>query len=162
MRHLILAATVLCTLAVAGCGKKADTSSIGTFRMGERVQIGSMVYTILEAQYKPALNDSGTGKPPKNRYLFVRVSVTNSGGSVAGVPPFTLEGPKKETYQEVTEGVAEVPNYLGVFRMVQPAQTEQGHIIFDVPMAAYKLLISDGGEPGSEKYARVDLPVSLE
>ncbi len=162
VRQLILTATVLCALVAAGCGKKVDTSVIGTFRMGERVQIGSMVYTVLEAQYRPALNDSGTGKPPKNRYLFVRLSATNSGGDLAGAPPFTLLAADGTQHQEVTEGLEEVTGHLGKMRMIQPAQTEQGYVIFDVPMAAYKLLISDGGDPGSEKFAQVDLPVTLE
>lgn len=163
LRQLILAAvTVLVALAAGSCGKKVDTSVMGTFRMGERVQVGPMVYTVLEAQYRPGLTDNGTGKPPKNRYLFIKLSATNSGGNMTGIPPFTLVGPKQEQYEEVTEGVDQVSNYLGVLRMVQPAQTEQGYIIFDVPVAAYKLMISDGGEPGQEKFASVDLPVNLE
>jgi hypothetical protein len=121
-----------------------------------------MVYTVLEAHYRPALTDSGTGKPPKDRYLFVRLSATNSGGNVATVPPFTLLGPNKEQYQEVTEGLEEVPNHMGVLRMIQPAETDQGYVIFDVPIAAYKLMISDGAEPGAERFAQVDLPVNLE
>jgi hypothetical protein len=158
----LLAATVLCALALAGCGKKFDPSIIGTFRMGERIQIGSMTYTVLEAQYKPALTDAGTGKPPKDRYLFIRVSVTNGGGEVVGIPPFGLTGPKGDHHAEITEGLEDVQNHLGVLRMLPPAQTEQGWVIFDAPIAAYRLLISDGGEPGSEKFARVDIPAVLE
>lgn len=130
--------------------------------MGERVQMGTMVYTVLEAQWKGSLIDNGTGRPPKHRYLVVRISATNSGGSVAGIPPFTVIGAKDDTYMEVTEGLEEVTNHLGVLRMIQPAETEQGVIVFDAPIGAYKFMISDGGDPGSEKFSRVDLPVSLE
>ncbi|MDZ4801115.1 MAG: DUF4352 domain-containing protein [Bryobacteraceae bacterium] len=130
--------------------------------MGERVQMGTMVYTVLEVQWRPGLNDAGSGRPPKHRYAFVRLSVTNSGGSVAGIPGFTLIGVKDERFMETTEGLEDVPNHLGVLRMIQPAQTEQGVVIFDAPIAAYKFMISDGGEPGSEKFSRVELPVSLE
>lgn len=130
--------------------------------MGERVQMGPMVYTVLEAQWKPSLTDTGTGRPPKNRYLFLRISVTNSGGAVGGIPPFTLVGAKDDTYMEVAEGLEDVTGHLGVLRMIQPAQTEQGVVIFDAPLGAYKLLISDGGEPGAEKFSRVELPVNFE
>ncbi|MBC7927540.1 MAG: DUF4352 domain-containing protein [Bryobacteraceae bacterium] len=159
---LLLIGMAVNLLATASCSKSVDTSTIGTFRMGERVQIGSMVYTVLEAQWKPALDDSGMGKAPKNRYLLVKMSITNSGGTPSAAPPFTLEDSKKQAYTEITEGVEEVANYLGVLRMIAPAQTEQGFIVFDAPIGGYALLISDGAEPGSEKFARVNLPVSLE
>lgn len=130
--------------------------------MGEKIQLGGMTYTVLETQWKPALTDAATGRPPKNRYLFVRVSATNGGGTTTGMPAFSIVNAKDESFSEMTEGVQDVPDYLGVLRTVQPAQTEQGWVIFDAPVGAYKLMISDSGEPGSEKYARVDLPVSLE
>jgi hypothetical protein len=34
-------------------------------------------------------------------------------------------------------------------------------VVFDAPMAAYKLVITHG-EVGEEKYAHVDIPVELE
>jgi len=153
----------LCAVSLVSCRKSADPSNLGTFRMGEKIQIpGGLVYTVLEAQWKPSLTESGGGRPPKDRYLFVRVSVTNSGGSMQGIPPFQIKNTSKQNFMELTENMEDVSQYLGVMRMVQPAQTEQGYVVFDAPIAAYKLHISDGGEPGSEKFAVVDLPVMLE
>ena len=48
------------------------------------------------------------------------------------------------------------------FARLSPQKQRQGWVVFDAPVGAYQLMISDNGEPGSEKYARVDLPVSLE
>lgn len=152
---------ILCGLT-AGCGKTGNPDILGTFRMGEKVQMGPLVYTILEAQWKTALTDAGEGRPPKNRYLFVRASVTNGGGTAQPIPAFELRGSNAQTFREVTEGLTDVPQWLGVLRTVQPAQTEQGYVIFDAPMAAYRLAISDGGEPGSEKHALVEMPVQLD
>ena len=34
--------------------------------------------------------------------------------------------------------------------------------MFDAPLAAYKLEITDGGETGSEKLAHVDVPLTID
>ena len=158
------AATTLLLLgaivALAGCSRGKDASHIGTFRMGERVQAGPLIYTVLEAEWKPQLD--GNGRAPKNRFLFLRVSITNSGGSSVSAPAFTLEAADGKTYEEVTEGLDGVNNWLNIFRTVEPAQTETGYVIFDAPVAAYKLVMSDAGEIGSEKYAHVEIPVELD
>jgi hypothetical protein len=128
--------------------------------MGERVQAGPIIYTVLQAEWKTQLD--GNGRAPKNRFLFLRVSITNSGGSKVSAPAFTLRAADGKTYEEVTEGLEGVNNWLNIFRTVEPAQTETGYVIFDAPMAAYKLVMSDAGEIGQEKYAYVDIPVELE
>ena len=151
--------TIACVLAFSACrGKTRDASFIGTFRMGERVQIGPMVYQVLEADWRTELGSGG--RTPKERYLFVRMSITNGDGSPATVSTFTLENGGK-TYSEVTEDMDKVDSWLGLLRNVGGSQTEQGWIVFDVPMGAYKLVITHG-DVGEEKYAHVDIPVQLE
>ncbi|MBC8168046.1 MAG: DUF4352 domain-containing protein [Bryobacteraceae bacterium] len=157
-----LTALALCTASLVGCGKQIDPSMIGTFRMGEKVQVGALTYTILEAEWKTALVEGGGGPTPQNRYMLVRISVTNGGGTVAAIPSFQLQGANRAIYTELTQGLQDLPNWLGVLRSVSPAQTEQGYVVFDAPLGAYKLAISDGGEVGSEKFAYVDMPVQLE
>jgi len=127
--------------------------------MGERVQAGPLIYTVLEAEWKPQLDG---GRAPVNRFLFIRVSITNSGGSQVSAPAFVLQAPDGKTYEEVTEGLGEVRNWLNILRTIAPAQTEQGYVIFDAPVGAYKLVVSDAGEIGQEKYAHVEIPVQLE
>lgn len=127
--------------------------------MGERVQAGPLVYNALEAEWKTELEG---GKTPQSRFLLVRVSITNGSGRQISVPSFTLEDAAGKSYPEVTEGVGSVRNWLGILRTVEPSQTEQGYAIFDAPMAAYKLVVSDAGDIGSEKYAHIEIPVHLE
>jgi hypothetical protein len=161
-RRLMSAAvlmTVLCTAgALSACRKKGDASFIGTFRMGERVQLGPLVYQVLESDWRAELGPGG--RSPKDRYLFVRLSVTNSSGNTIAVPALTIEGGGK-TYSEVTENTDKVDNWLGLLRNVAASQSEQGWIVFDAPMAAYKLVLTEG-EVGQEKTAHVDIPVQLE
>ena len=149
---------VVCALAAGACNKSKDASFTGTFRMGERVQMGSMVYQVLESEWRTELGSGG--RTPRERYLFLRLSVTNGDRSPAGVSTLTLEGGGK-TYSEVTEDMDKVDNWLGLLRNVGGSQTEQGWSVFDVPIAAYKLVITQG-DIGEEKYAHVDIPVHLE
>lgn len=150
---------IVCAAFTAGCRKGRDASFIGTFRMGERVQVGPLNYQILESDWRSELGMGG--RSPKERYLFVKISITNSSGSPVSVPSFTIEGAGK-TYNEVSEDMDKVDNWFGLLRNIQASQTEQGWIVFDAPMAAYKLIVTDGGEVGSEKSAHVEIPVQLE
>ena len=53
-------------------------------------------------------------------------------------------------------------NWFGLLRNIGPSQTEQGWIVFDAPMTAYKMVVTDGGEVGQKKRAHVEIPVHLE
>jgi hypothetical protein len=163
-RVALAAALTITALLLAGCSGESGgrgPNFLGTFRMGERVQAPPLVYNVLEADWKPALTEGG--KAPKHRFLFIRLSATNSGGQTVAIPPFQLESTDgKTTYQEVTEGMEGVANWLGMLRSVDPAQTDQGYIVFDAPMAAYRLLMYDGRDVDTEKYAIVEIPVMLE
>jgi hypothetical protein len=127
--------------------------------MGERVQVGPLVYQVLESDWRSELG--GGGRTPKERYLFTKVSITNGSGSPVSVPAFTIEGAGK-TYSEVSEDMDKVDNWLGLLRTIPPSQTQQGWVVFDAPMAAYQLVVTDGGEIGAEKTAHVEIPVHLE
>lgn len=145
---------------VAACGQKRDTSVIGTFRMGERVPLGPLVYTVLESDWKTTLAEGA--KAPQNRFLLVRLSVTNSSGEKVNLPGFELIGPNEQRYPEVTEGLSDVPNWLGVLRSVNASETEQGTVVFDAPIGAYRLSVSDGADLANERFALVEIPVHLE
>lgn len=153
------AALALCALALAGCGKDTDNTSMGTFHMGERVQVGPIIYNVLESEWKPALTEGG--RAPKNRFLFLRLTMTNSGGSPVTVPSFELIKPDGTRYQEVTEKMEGVNRWLGLFRSLEPSGTDEGYIIFDAPLGAYQLLLKDP-DLASEAHATVEIPVQLE
>ena len=44
---------------------------------------------------------------------------------------------------------------------MKPAETLQGRVIFDVPLSSFRLRLPDGGESGYEKYAWVNIPLSI-
>ena len=102
--RLAFAAAVACgTLLLTGCscGKsQTDNAFIGTFQMGERVQAGKIIFNVLEADWRTALTEGG--RAPQNRFLLLRVSMTNSGGEEVSVPAFELQAQDGTKYQEVT------------------------------------------------------------
>jgi hypothetical protein len=128
--------------------------------MGEKVQIGNAAYTALETQWKTSLTEGG--RAPQHRFLFINMSVSNTGGSTLAFPMFELKSSDGTRHRELTQNMEGVPQWLGIFRSLEPAQSSRGVIVFDVPIAAYKLVIPDNSDVEEERYAEVNLPVQLE
>jgi hypothetical protein len=127
--------------------------------MGEKVVVEPFIFTVLETRWESQLGEGAASKTPNGRFLLVKLSITNSGNEDAGVPMLTLEDNKGQTFREFQEGNL-IPNYLGMFRRVGPAQTETGQICFDVPQSAYKIRLSNGAD--DERLAYVDLPLLMD
>lgn len=129
--------------------------------MGERVAAGSLIYSVLETDWKAQLGEGIEARQPVHRFLTVHVSVTNSGGAECVIPPMVLTDQKGQSYREVMVGGA-VPQWLGMLRKLSPAMTEQGRVVFDVPLGSYRLRVASDDAPGDEKVAFIDLPLRIE
>jgi hypothetical protein len=131
--------------------------------MGERVRIGPLTYTVLEAKWQHAISNDPQARFPKNRYVLIKLTVTNSGGQDVSFPMLTLQSGTGQDNAEVIEGVSEVSNWFApLSRTLRPAQTETGTIVFDVPLAAYKLKVQEPAEVDNPKFAFIDIPVQIE
>lgn len=148
-------------LLLSACGESTSTDSF-VYKMGEKVNVGTLVYTVLEAEWKSELSGGAGALPqtPKHRFLVVKVSMTNSGGAQATIPLLTVENGNKDSTMEVSE-VKDLPGWLGLVRLVNPAETDQGYLVFDVVTGAYKLRVTDGKETGSETTRLIEIPLSL-
>ena len=124
--------------------------------MGERVQTGAIIYTVQEAEWKDQLSVGAETRTPKNRFLLIRLSITNSGPD-ASLPLLSLEDEKHQSYAELTE-TAGLEDWLGLLRTIPSVGTDQGWILFDVPPATYRLRVTNGGDPEQEKVAMVEIP----
>jgi hypothetical protein len=160
LRPVAAATLLLVVVLLSGCSKGKDPSLIGTFHMGEKVQAGQLVYDVLEADWRPALAENG--RLPKNRFLFLKVSISNVGAQPVAAPGLTLVGPNDTTYPEVTENMDAVQGWLGLFRNIQPGKTETGYVVFDAPVGGYKAAVSDGGDIENEKHAHIQIPADLD
>ncbi|MGH9629823.1 MAG: DUF4352 domain-containing protein [Bryobacteraceae bacterium] len=149
-------------LLFSGCGDSSmEASHIGTFAMGERVQIGPLTYVVNETDWRHQMGQGAAASTPDNRFLFVNLSISNKGSQPVSLPLTVLHDAKGETHTELTENLTDVSEWLGLFRTVEPGATAQGYVIFDVPMGAYKLQVSDGGDIGAEKTALIEIPAQV-
>lgn len=155
----------LCLLLAAGLAgsacKHGSKNGARVFRTGEQVQVGQLIFTVLDAEWSPQIDDPTGAKYPTHRFLVVRLTVTNSGATETTIPHFALQDAKGKMYPEFAEAGG-VPEWLGVLRRVRPVETQQGRVVFDVPVSAYQLRVTDDFEHVAEKYALVEIPLRLE
>jgi hypothetical protein len=129
--------------------------------MGERVTVGPLTYNVIETVWQSQLGDPFKIRLPEQRFLTITISVTNGGGKEISVPLLTLENQNGQSVLESDNGEG-VDNWFGLLRNLNPAQTQQGRILFDVGLSSYRLRVTDGGDAGIEKYAWVEIPLRLD
>ena len=143
---------------MTGCNKQNSVQI--NFQMGDRITDGPVAYNVIQTVWRTQLGDIFKTRVPENRFLMITLSATNGGGKEVSIPLLTLEGDNKE-YRELENGDG-VNNWFGLIRTISPAETRQGNIVFDVPLTSYRLRLTDGGEPGTEKFVWVDIPLRLD
>ncbi|MBI4906105.1 MAG: DUF4352 domain-containing protein [Acidobacteria bacterium] len=146
-------------LGLVSCGKRANRAL--SFAMGERASVGKLIYVASETEWKTSLGEGPTAKVPQNRFLLIKISVTNGGGAPIAVPLLSLYDANGKQFRESDE-VEGLPQWLGALRMLGPVETKQGYTVFDVPPASYKLQITDAGDLESEILAYIDVPLRME
>lgn len=145
--------------SLSGC--KKQTSEQINYQMGERIAAGPMVYNVVQTTWRTQLGDVFRIRVPERRFLLVSLAATNSSSKGLSVPFFTLEGPNREEYRELESGDG-VENWFGLLRDIGPGQTKQGTIVFDAPLTSFRLRLTDGGEPGTEKFVWVEIPLRMD
>jgi hypothetical protein len=146
-------------LSLGGC-QKGDSQQTN-FQMGDRVIATPMLYNVVQTVWRTQLGDLFKVRVPDHRYLLISLSATNNGGKPVAVPFLTLEGSNREEYKELQTGDG-VDNWFGLLREITPGETRTGNIVFDVPLASYRLRLTNGGEPGSERLVWVDIPLRID
>ncbi len=131
------------------------------FQMGEPALAAPLIYNVVQTAWRTQLGDIFKVRIPEHRFLLITLSVTNGGGHALSVPFFTLEGTDGKEYQELKSGDG-IDNWFGLLREVAPADTKQGNLAFDVPLGSYRLRLTDGGEPGTEKSIWVEIPLRMD
>ncbi len=146
-------------LLSSGCKSEAPSQSV--YQMGERAVNGPISYVIVQTVWKTQLGEMFNLRSPQNRFLLVTLSATNGGGSDVALPFFTLEGSNGKEIKELENGDG-VENWFGLLRTLKPAENHQGILLFDAPLTSYRLRLTDGGEPGTEKLVWVDIPLRID
>jgi hypothetical protein len=145
---------------LTGCASRENSTRID-YQMGERVTVGPLTYNVIESSWQSQLGADFKLRIPDQRFLMITVSVTNGGGKEISVPLLSLENGDGKMFLESADGEG-VDNWFGLLRTLNPAQTQQGRLLFDVPLSGYKLRLTDGGPTGSEKYTWVEIPMRVD
>jgi hypothetical protein len=146
---------VLTALALNGCA--ADPSPrLRTYSMGDRVELGQLVYTVFETRWLPQIGNGPAARVPQNRFFLIRLSVAKGGAGELLVPNMSIEDDRGNVYQELTDGEG-VSQFLGVLHPV-PSEGILGNALFDAPPGHYRLRLSDDE---AQRAALVDIPLSF-
>lgn len=149
------ALTTAALLIPTSCGE--NTYPVRTYTLGEKVQLGALIYNVFETQWLTQIGTGESARIPQNRFFLVRVSITNSGTSRVVAPNLTIEGLSGGSFPELSDGDG-VPQWIGYLRQIDPADSTQGNVVFDAPPKEYRLRISD--EDG-RRAALIDIPLSF-
>jgi hypothetical protein len=151
----------LLALAVSllpGCRNAVATRA--EYQMGDKVPAGPLTYNVVEKLWRSQLGENFQVRTPENRFLLITVAATNSGSREVSVPLLQLEGPDGKLYREVESGEG-VDNWFGILRTLAPGQTQQGRIVFDVPLGSYRLQLSDG-DSATGHFTYVQIPLQID
>ena len=156
---LITAASIL-LLATSACTQEAPATRL--YAMGERAEAGPLVYNVLEATWKGQLGEGAHLRVPLNRFLLLRLSITNGSPNQLSAPPTTLVSTSGVEYAELTDGEG-VDDWLGVLRRLNSTETVFGWVLFDTPRGDYQLRVSDDAfDPADARLALIQIPLRLE
>lgn len=143
---------------LSGCSSESGSYPVREYRMGDRIELGRLIYNVFEAHWVTHLGEQPSTRVPNSRFLLLRVSVVNSGGAPISVPPLQLVDDAGATHSEVSDG-EQVPNWIGILREVKPADSLQGNVLFDVNPAHYKLRVTDESE---ERAGLINIPLQFQ
>jgi hypothetical protein len=155
-----LALSIFLLTLTTGCTSKRPV--VRTYTIGERAEAGLAFYTALEAVWKSQMGEEPAVRMPQNRFLLIRMRMTNSSPQEMSVPLMHLVAPSGEEYVELSDG-AGVEDWLGVIRRLKPNETLFGWVLFDAPRGDYHLRVSDDAfDPADAKVALIQIPIRLE
>lgn len=155
LRVLLVPVAGFAALLLTGCSQ--PSFPVRTYPMGDKVNLGHLVYTVYETQWLTQAGTAPAIRLPQNRFFLVRISAGNSGGGDLMVPNLTVEDDQGHSYPELQNGDG-IPQYIGYLRSVAPAEAAAGNLVFDCPPGHYKLRVTD--EDG-ERAALIDIPLSF-
>lgn len=153
-----LAISAQLALSTAGC--KPAVKAASESRMGDPAVAGALTFNVVESRWQSQLDSFPTPRMPQRNFLLLKITVTNSGSEEKSIPFLKVENSAGDSFSELENGSG-LDGWLGVFRRVGPAQTEEGWILFDVPTNSYRLRISDGSVE-NEQVAYISIPLNMQ
>ena len=145
---------VVATASQTACVKPQPSAQV--FGLGEKVQVGPLIYSVFDAEWSPQIGRGEQARLPSQRFLTIHLTVTNGGAETLAVPSLRLLDEAGHLYSESMDG-QNVTSWLGMIRNVKPVETLEGNILFDVEPKSYKLKLNDDADAG--RPALVEMPL---
>jgi hypothetical protein len=149
-------AAVIAAFLLNACSPNRS-AQVRTYSLGEKAELGHIIYTVYETQWAPQFGEGPTARVPQHRFFLVRMAAVNSSAVDLIVPNVTIEDDKGNSYPELRDGDS-APAWIGYLRRVKPAESARGNLLFDAPPAHYRLRLTDENEENS---AYFDIPLSF-
>ncbi len=151
-------AVLVCTLALLSSCNRSASPPEKTYPADSTVEVGGLSFSVSGQQWLSSIDGERGPRVPTNKFLVLTLSVTNKKGDQATIPLLTLIDGSGQNYLELDNGEG-LPNWLGLFRNIQPNGTEGGSVLFDVPSGKgpYKVRVSGGGDVEKEVTALVEV-----
>jgi hypothetical protein len=156
-RLVLPLAALIAACFTTACSLSEKSFPVRTYTLGERVDLGHLVYIAFETQWLTHIGEGPGARIPQNRFFLVRMSATNGLGTDVIVPNVSVQDDNGKIYPELSDGEG-VPLWIGFLRNVKPAESAQGNLVFDAPPQHYRLKLAD--ETG-ERIAYIDIPLSF-
>ena len=153
---LVAACSILVGFAVS-CSREPKQEPLRVYRLGDKVELGHLHYTVSEAKWVNELPASPGPRTPHDRFLLLHVSIMNGGGENTMLPNLSIEDDSGKSYPELSDG-SSVPNWMGYLRKTMPAEVAQGNIVFDAPPKVYRLRVVD---ENGENPALIEVPLTF-
>jgi hypothetical protein len=157
MRNLFLSTLLWAALTLQlACIQTAPPLNV--FHLGDKVQTGSLTYTVLETKWRAQIGEGPLARVPEHRFLVIHLTVTNTSPQSLDLSPFTIVDQSGQTYPESMDGRS-IPYWMGMIRQLKPSYTLDGTVVFDVEPKSYKLKLDD---VSGAAMAMVELPLQFE
>jgi len=151
-------AAAAAALFLGACSRREPATQVHVYEMGQKVEIGHIIYTVFETRWETQLGQSINARIPQNRYFLVRMTAVNSSAADELIPNVTVEDDNGNSYTELSNGEG-VPSWMGFLRQVKPAEAAQGNVLFDVPPKHYKMRVTD---ENGDAAALIDIPLRFD
>src|SRR5437764_14051143 len=116
MARALLLGAILTSLALYSCSKPTPKTEARVYPAGEKAAVGPLSYTILDTQMLLRLGDDpNTARSAQNRFVLVKLAISNSGETEVPIPAMMLVDDTGQTWSELADGTG-VPQWIDLVR----------------------------------------------
>ena len=144
---------------LAGCRNVGAAKT--EYQMGDKVPAGPLTYNVVEKVWRSQLGENFSVRMPENRFLLITISAANGGSGEVSVPLLQLEAADGKSIPGIGERRRRGQLVRHAADTGATAIATGPHIVFDVPLASYRLRLSDG-DSTSGHFTYVQIPLQID